>query len=524
MELAMSILLLLMTGAWLGYREIGVSFLGIHIRDLISTRVTGTLLFVVVAALCFLAVFINDEMPPEINNLNITQAFIIMCATVMAVAIVRSTDQYSSAVTAFWGSVAAIAYNENWPFHPSLSACLLSLIAAPILGLLLFLFHDRLFDRIILNTDRHLLLKNLYMKRLALAGIILGGLTLALNFALFSSPILSAFLTELEVTWTPFVVLYMGLLSLAMVIPMTAVLRHENSMAKPMSWALPSLYALITVLLLGNIAGTLMLGMTPIIVSPSQLRECSKMTKGSSQRSLINLASITIATPLIAFLLAMAMTRIAHSPILLSIITGFVLITCILIKMYSKQWRKHNQTKKALDDELTHSSETGDERNRLDVAAVTSQFNVMTSEIDIKHKELVNLSLYIKQQRQYLDDLSKHLNDLSNEEDAALLRQQLRETAQKLNENMRLTDEMDQFYNQVEDLHKNFVSRLLMRCANLSEKEKRLAILLRLGFSSKDIAGMMNVEPKSVEVSRYRFRRKLKLDRSVNRVEYLQMI
>jgi DNA-binding NarL/FixJ family response regulator len=89
---------------------------------------------------------------------------------------------------------------------------------------------------------------------------------------------------------------------------------------------------------------------------------------------------------------------------------------------------------------------------------------------------------------------------------------------------MRLTDEMDQFYTQVENLHKNFVSRLLMRCSNLSEKEKRLAILLRLGFSSKDIAGMMNVEPKSVEVSRYRFRRKLKLDRSVNIVEYLQMI
>ena len=49
-------------------------------------------------------------------------------------------------------------------------------------------------------------------------------------------------------------------------------------------------------------------------------------------------------------------------------------------------------------------------------------------------------------------------------------------------------------------------------------------IMLRLGFSSKDISGMMNVEPKSVEVSRYRFRRKLKLDRSVNIVEYLQMI
>lgn len=41
---------------------------------------------------------------------------------------------------------------------------------------------------------------------------------------------------------------------------MTTVLSNENSMAKPMRWALPSLYATITVLLLGNIGATLLLG------------------------------------------------------------------------------------------------------------------------------------------------------------------------------------------------------------------------------------------------------------------------
>jgi hypothetical protein len=110
------------------------------------------------------------------------------------------------------------------------------------------------------------------MKRLALAGIILGGLTLAINFALFTSPFLSSFLTQIDVTWFPFLAMFMVILSLSMVVPMMAVLRNENSMAKPMSWALPSLYALITVLLLGNIVGTLLLVMAPVIVSPSQLR------------------------------------------------------------------------------------------------------------------------------------------------------------------------------------------------------------------------------------------------------------
>ncbi|MBR6490398.1 MAG: hypothetical protein IKT03_07690, partial [Muribaculaceae bacterium] len=133
-------------------------------------------------------------------------------------------------------------------------------------------------------------------------------------------------------------------------------------------------------------------------------------------------------------------------------------------------------------------------------------------------------SLYIKQQRQYLDDLRTELQQLAVEDNVAVMRERLLNLSQQLGDTMRLTGEMDQFYNQVEQQHKNFVSRLLMRCPSLSEKEKRLAIMLRLGFSSKDISSMMNVEPKSVEVSRYRFRRKLKLDRSVNIVEYLQMI
>ena len=335
MEFTMSILFLLMIGAWLGYREIGVSFLGIHIRDLISTRVIGAVLLLVVAILCLLVLFAGAETSSKVNNLTITEVYIIMCAIVMTVAIVRSAGQYTSAVTAFWGAFIALAYHGNLPFHPSMTAALLSLIAAPVLGLLFFLLYDRLFDRVIFKTDSHLLLKNLIMKRLALVGIVLGGLAIAVNFALFSSPFLSSFMTQIDVTWLPFVALFVILLSLAMVVPMMAVLRNENSMAKPMSWALPSLYALITVLAAGNVAGTLLLGMTPVIVSPSQLRECSKMSKGSFHRSVINLISISVATPIIVFLIVTAMMTWVNNTNLVLIITCFVLVTCLLVMMYS---------------------------------------------------------------------------------------------------------------------------------------------------------------------------------------------
>ena len=73
-------------------------------------------------------------------------------------------------------------------------------------------------------------------------------------------------------------------------------------------------------------------------------------------------------------------------------------------------------------------------------------------------------------------------------------------------------------------MHKNFVSRLMMRCPTLTEREKRLAILLRLGFSSKEISSLMNIEIKSVETNRYRLRKKLRLDRNENIGTFLQLL
>ena len=113
------------------------------------------------------------------------------------------------------------------------------------------------------------------------------------------------------------------------------------------------------------------------------------------------------------------------------------------------------------------------------------------------------------------------ISEMQNLED---IRESMRTQVQELRENMKFSREMDHFYADVEEMHKNFVSRLLMRCPNLTERERRLAILLRLGLSSKEIAGLVNIETKSIEINRYRLRKKLRLDRNENIVQFLQLL
>jgi DNA-binding CsgD family transcriptional regulator len=177
-----------------------------------------------------------------------------------------------------------------------------------------------------------------------------------------------------------------------------------------------------------------------------------------------------------------------------------------------------------LNDELKHRDEVSNEFNRLDVMAVTSQFDSMSREIDFKHKELIDLSLFMQQQREYMTGVGQQLRELSKGADTEGIRESLVEIDKDLQQTLRFPPEMEKIYQMVEKMHHDFVCRLQMRCPNLSKRECRLAVLLRLGFSSKEIANMVNLETKSVEINRYRLRKKLRLDRSENLVNYLQLL
>ena len=80
------------------------------------------------------------------------------------------------------------------------------------------------------------------------------------------------------------------------------------------------------------------------------------------------------------------------------------------------------------------------------------------------------------------------------------------------------------FYAQAESLHEDFNAKLSENFPLLTTQERRLATLLRLGFSSKYIATLMNITPKSVEISRYRLRQKLGLSKGDNLVNYIKSI
>ena len=67
---------------------------------------------------------------------------------------------------------------------------------------------------------------------------------------------------------------------------------------------------------------------------------------------------------------------------------------------------------------------------------------------------------------------------------------------------------------------KKFFKKLKEKHPELTPNDLRLCVYLRLNLSSKEIAPLLNISPRSVEIKRYRLRKKLDLERDTNLNDY----
>ena len=92
----------------------------------------------------------------------------------------------------------------------------------------------------------------------------------------------------------------------------------------------------------------------------------------------------------------------------------------------------------------------------------------------------------------------------------------------KLLENSLSTDEeWEDFKVKVGALNPNFYEQLFNKHPDLSKSEIRLLTLIKIGYSQKEIAKILVIEPDSVKKAKSRVRKKLELSSSIELSNYL---
>lgn len=141
-------------------------------------------------------------------------------------------------------------------------------------------------------------------------------------------------------------------------------------------------------------------------------------------------------------------------------------------------------------------------------------------ELEHNRKELTNLAFFISSRNNLLTQIQARLKEgykLSGSEAERHIRS-INAYISQFNTQNSETELL------IDEINGQFIQKLSQLHPNLSKNEQRLASLLRIGLSTKEIASIINSTPKTVNMARYRLRKHLNLETDDSLSEYMNNI
>jgi len=144
----------------------------------------------------------------------------------------------------------------------------------------------------------------------------------------------------------------------------------------------------------------------------------------------------------------------------------------------------------------------------------------LEKDLEIKNKELTTNVMYLVQKNVIISNVSNKMLNLKKR-----VKSENRGTFQEIIMELHSivdTDVWKEFEYRFQQVHTIFYAVLQEKFPNLSPGDKKLAAFLRLNMTTKEISSIMGISANSVEMARYRLRKKMGLaNREVNLVNFL---
>jgi len=141
-------------------------------------------------------------------------------------------------------------------------------------------------------------------------------------------------------------------------------------------------------------------------------------------------------------------------------------------------------------------------------------------ELEHNRRELTNLSFYINSRNNLLVQIQTKIKEGYKLSGVDLLNH-LKSINSFLSQFSAINSETETL---IDEINSRFIDKLSQRHPNLTRNEKRLAALLRIGLSSKEIASIINSTPKTVNMAQYRLRQRLQIESDQNLSDYMNKL
>lgn len=202
------------------------------------------------------------------------------------------------------------------------------------------------------------------------------------------------------------------------------------------------------------------------------------------------------------------------------LLIGFILIMAVYVRYRMRKSKlEEEERQKHLFKEREKQLQT--ETLEAEKEVIRLRNERLSAEMKQKDKELANNTMQMIQKSNSLISIKKELSKLSKEVSDKNVSHHINHLIRKINREIDTDNQWEVFESHFESVHEEFLKRLKSEFPDLTPREMKLCAYLRLNISSKEIATLMNISTRGVEISRYRLRKKLKLPHETNLTEFI---
>lgn len=183
------------------------------------------------------------------------------------------------------------------------------------------------------------------------------------------------------------------------------------------------------------------------------------------------------------------------------------------------------QKEKELDEQEKRYLAEAQEKEREIVTLKNQQL-----EHDLRHKsqELSHTTMNLIRKNEIflelISQLGKIYENVNNQTSSEKIAKQISHLQRQIQENIEHDNDWHKFEENFDLVYENFLKQLGRDYPQLNINDKRLCAYLKMGLSSKEIAPLLNMSVRSVEMTRYRLRKKMDLGHDVNLASFLQKL
>jgi DNA-binding CsgD family transcriptional regulator len=200
--------------------------------------------------------------------------------------------------------------------------------------------------------------------------------------------------------------------------------------------------------------------------------------------------------------------------LLLTIVSVYYLYSWQRKKFFLQQ-EKYEEEQKRLH--YLHQLEI----NKAETELFSLRNGKLQSEIDFKNSELATNAMHLVQKGELLAKIKTELNHImkaiGNEKTASELKKMIK----VLGEDEKMDKDWEHFAQHFDKVHSDFMVVLKEKHNNITPNELKLCTYLRMNLSTKEIAQLMNISVRGIEISRYRLRKKLGITTEISLFDYL---